>query len=124
MQGDHFENFFQPRLAAHGYDGVFKSKTRDALGDNPNAIDGCAIFFRRDRFALMEQYSIEFNEAARQFLERSHHVADKKAALRRLLKVGGVVDELLGVQRLPSYLINVMVSDSGQCCFGGSTRGA
>ncbi len=87
VQGDHFENFFQPRLAAHGYDGVFKSKTRDALGDNPNAIDGCAIFFRRERFALTEQYSIEFNEAARQFMERSHHpVSDKKAALRRLLK--------------------------------------
>jgi mRNA deadenylase 3'-5' endonuclease subunit Ccr4 len=56
VQGDHFENFFQPRLAAHGFDGVFKPKTRDALGDNPNAVDGCAIFFRRDRFALIEQY--------------------------------------------------------------------
>jgi CCR4-NOT transcription complex subunit 6 len=87
VQGDHFENFFQPQLAKHGYEGVFKSKTRDALGDNPNAIDGCAIFFRRERFALMEQYSIEFNEAARQFMDRNHgHVSDKKAGLRRLLK--------------------------------------
>ena len=59
VQGDHFENFFQPRLNALGFEGVFKPKTRDALGDNPNAIDGCAIFFRRDRFSLTEQYSIE-----------------------------------------------------------------
>jgi CCR4-NOT transcription complex subunit 6 len=65
---------------------VFKPKTRDAMGDNPNAIDGCAIFFRRERFALTEQYSIEFNEAARQHIERNPHLPDKKSALRRLMK--------------------------------------
>jgi hypothetical protein len=38
------------------YDGIFKRKTRDGLNDDPNAIDGCATFYRRERFALMEQY--------------------------------------------------------------------
>jgi len=42
-------------------------------------MDGCAIFYKTDRFALTEQYGIEFNEAARQ-------QSSDQQALRRLLR--------------------------------------
>lgn len=32
-------------------------------------MDGCAIFYKETKFALMEQYSIEYNEAARQHVD-------------------------------------------------------
>ena len=81
VQSNHFETFFQPQLSKQGYDGIFKRKTRDAGNDSAGnqMIDGCATFYKRDRFALMEQYGIEFNEAARQ------HTANR-TQLRRLLK--------------------------------------
>ena len=81
VQSNHFDQFFQPQLSKHGYDGIFKRKTRDAGNDSAGnqMIDGCATFYKRDRFALMEQYGIEFNEAARQ------HTANR-TQLRRLLR--------------------------------------
>lgn len=78
VQANHFETFFQPALDKAGYDGVYKKKTRENV-DNPESVDGCAIFFKRNRFALVEQYGIEFNEAARLHFNDRH-------SLRRLLK--------------------------------------
>jgi hypothetical protein len=81
VQANHFDSFFQPQLSKHGYDGIFKKKTRDAGNDSAGnqMIDGCATFYKRERFALMEQYGIEFNEAARQ------HTGNR-TQLRRLLR--------------------------------------
>merc|ERR1712045_362435 len=67
VQNNHFEDFFHPHLSKEGYEGIFKRKTR---GENSTRsdletqqqkktqqkMDGCAIFYRKDRFALMEQY--------------------------------------------------------------------
>jgi len=64
-----------------------------ANGENANFMDGCAIFYKRDRFALLEQYGIEFNEAARQ-------QSSDQQALRRLLRdniaLVVVLEELIG----------------------------
>ena len=35
--------------------GVFKRKTREAVGDLQSMIDGCAIFFKTERYSLLEQ---------------------------------------------------------------------
>ena len=83
VQIDHYENTFKPKMGELGYEGLFKPKTRD---DNPTAIDGSAIFYRKSKFVLKDQYSIEYNEAARQHVEYGTFAADKKAILRRLLK--------------------------------------
>jgi mRNA deadenylase 3'-5' endonuclease subunit Ccr4 len=64
VQANHFEKFFHPQLVARGYEGIYKRKTRDSHGEDPDAIDGCALFYRRDRFALLEQYGIEFVSGA------------------------------------------------------------
>lgn len=92
VQTEHFNAFFQPQLAAMGYDGCFKAKTRDAPiwsidtsttgsnGTGSGSIDGCATFYRRDRFMLHEKHEIEFNDV----VKRSGFT--DKRVLRRLMK--------------------------------------
>ena len=63
VQADHFNTSLYHDLLAAGYDGVFKAKTRVSMG-REGRIDGCALFFRKSRFALHEKYVIEFNDAA------------------------------------------------------------
>eukprot|EP00190_Bangiopsis_sp_CCMP1999_P005188 CAMPEP_0198734956 /NCGR_PEP_ID=MMETSP1475-20131203/56188_1 /TAXON_ID= ORGANISM="Unidentified sp., Strain CCMP1999" /NCGR_SAMPLE_ID=MMETSP1475 /ASSEMBLY_ACC=CAM_ASM_001111 /LENGTH=577 /DNA_ID=CAMNT_0044498527 /DNA_START=336 /DNA_END=2066 /DNA_ORIENTATION=- len=63
VQADHFESYLQPVLSQLGYDGTFKSKTREAMGKR-GKIDGCATFWLRERFQLREQHDVEFNTLA------------------------------------------------------------
>lgn len=93
VQCNHFEEFFQPMLSDKGYDGIFKQKTRDVRGMEAKKIDGCAIFYKKDRFALMEQYHVEFNEAAKNMIEQQrqssqhrYHTKKLDKYLRRLCK--------------------------------------
>lgn len=63
VQADHFESFLLPELQALGYDGLYKQKTRESMGME-GRVDGCALFYLRGRFNLLEKYVIEFNDAA------------------------------------------------------------
>jgi CCR4-NOT transcription complex subunit 6 len=64
VQADHFENTFQQIMSDLGYDGLFKQKTRESMGQH-GKVDGCAMFWKRSKFMLVENYTIEFNECAR-----------------------------------------------------------
>ncbi|CAM6103432.1 unnamed protein product [Calypogeia fissa] len=86
VQSDHFEEFFAPELEKHGYAAVYKKKTAEVYTGTVYAIDGCATFFRRDRFSLVKKYEVEFNKAAQSLTEALVPTASKKAALSRLLK--------------------------------------
>ncbi|XP_009628616.1 carbon catabolite repressor protein 4 homolog 1-like [Nicotiana tabacum] len=86
VQSDHFEEFFAPELDKHGYQALFKRKTAEVFGGNINTIDGCATFFRRDRFAHVKKYEVEFNKAAQSLTEALVPSAQKKTALSRLVK--------------------------------------
>ena len=81
VQADHFENFLEPELAKYNYAGLYKCKTREFMGQY-GKMDGCAIFYRRDKFQLAPNGSteVEFNSIARQ-----RHSNDKRL-LNRLLK--------------------------------------
>mmetsp|Transcript_27630 Transcript_27630/g.41817 ORF Transcript_27630/g.41817 Transcript_27630/m.41817 type:complete len:627 (+) Transcript_27630:294-2174(+) len=63
VQADHYENHLYAALSDQGYEGVFKQKTRQSMG-LAGKVDGCALFWRRTKFVLVESYSIEFNELA------------------------------------------------------------
>ena len=63
MQADHYKSFLEPELRRLGYDGVYKQKTREAMGQE-GKVDGCAIFYKRDRFVLQETHALEFNHVA------------------------------------------------------------
>ncbi|CAI0402440.1 unnamed protein product [Linum tenue] len=86
VQNDHFEEFFAPELDKHGYQALYKRKTNEVYTGNPNTIDGCATFFRRDRFSHVKKYEVEFNKAAQSLTEALVPSAQRKTALNRLVK--------------------------------------
>ncbi|KAK6124611.1 hypothetical protein DH2020_041652 [Rehmannia glutinosa] len=86
VQSDHFEEFFGPELDKHGYQAIFKRKSAEVFGGNVNNVDGCATFFRRDRFSHVKKYEVEFNKAAQSLTDALVPSAQKKTALNRLVK--------------------------------------
>ncbi|GLT96229.1 hypothetical protein SLE2022_138700 [Rubroshorea leprosula] len=86
VQNDHFEEFFAPELDKHGYQALYKRKTNEVYSENPLTIDGCATFFRRDRFSHVKKYEVEFNKAAQSLTDFAIPSTQKKAALNRLVK--------------------------------------
>ncbi|OVA20690.1 Endonuclease/exonuclease/phosphatase [Macleaya cordata] len=85
VQSDHFEEFFAPELDKHGYQALYKKKTAEVYSGT-YAIDGCATFFRRDRFSHVKKYEVEFNKAAQSLTDAVVPLTQKKTALNRLLK--------------------------------------
>ncbi|XP_074579423.1 carbon catabolite repressor protein 4 homolog 1-like isoform X1 [Curcuma longa] len=114
VQNDHFEEFFAPELDKHGYQALYKKKTSEVYfhiafiiffhvlasiqlcpmtqildqiySGNPNTVDGCATFFRRDRFSHVKKYEVEFNKAAQSLTDIAIQAGQKKVALNRLVK--------------------------------------
>ncbi|CAD5179806.1 unnamed protein product, partial [Musa acuminata subsp. malaccensis] len=86
VQHDHFEEFFAPEFDKHGYQAFYKKKTSEVYGGNPNTVDGCATFFRRDRFSHVKKYEVEFNKAAQSLTDVAMAAGQKKVALSRLIK--------------------------------------
>jgi len=91
VQANQFKSFFLPKLSAEGFDGVFKRKTRESRSNDPDAVDGCAIFFDRKRFALRERHDIDFNQIAEM------HFHDPQI-LRRMFK--GNIAQILVLEEL------------------------
>ncbi|XP_024974206.1 carbon catabolite repressor protein 4 homolog 1-like isoform X2 [Cynara cardunculus var. scolymus] len=86
VQSDHFEEFFAPELDKHGYQALYKKKTAEVFNGSIMTIDGCATFFRRDRFSHVKKYEVEFNKAAQSLTDALVPSAQKKTALNRLVK--------------------------------------
>ncbi|XP_068342434.1 carbon catabolite repressor protein 4 homolog 1-like [Pyrus communis] len=86
IQSDHFEEFFAPELDKHGYQALYKRKTNEVYNGNTQTIDGCATFFRRDRFSHVKKYEVEFNKAAQSLTDAMIPSNQKKSALNRLVK--------------------------------------
>lgn len=58
VQSNHYTDFLQPELAKAGYTAIYKKKTMEIYTGNAYAIDGCATFFKKDRFALVKKYEV------------------------------------------------------------------
>ncbi|KAL6649281.1 hypothetical protein ACP70R_013505 [Stipagrostis hirtigluma subsp. patula] len=86
VQNNHFEEFFAPELDKHGYQALYKKRTTEVYTGSPETIDGCATFFRRDRFSHVKKYEVEFNKAAQSLTDAIIPAAQKKLALTRLIK--------------------------------------
>jgi CCR4-NOT transcription complex subunit 6 len=89
VQADHYETHLYNALSEHGFEGVYKQKTRASMG-LAGKVDGCALFWRRSKFHLVESYSIEFNELAQrqatQVLGMNPRSEECMAYLNRLSK--------------------------------------
>jgi len=81
VQCDHYKEFLEPEFRAAGYEGVYKQKTRESMGQD-GKMDGCAILYRKSRFVLVEKHALEFNHVA---MSRAKQFKSDKA-LQCLLK--------------------------------------
>ncbi|XP_027147983.1 carbon catabolite repressor protein 4 homolog 1-like isoform X1 [Coffea eugenioides] len=69
VQSDHFKNFFEPEFAKLGYSAIYKRKTKEVYSANEYVIDGCATFFRHDRFKIVIKYEVEYDKMALPVIE-------------------------------------------------------
>lgn len=88
VQSDHFTEFLQPELTKAGYMGIYKKKTTEIFTGSAYTIDGCATFFKAERFHLVKKYEVEFNKAAISLADQMTNPQQKKQTMNRLLKVG------------------------------------
>ena len=112
IQADHYENHVYATLSDAGYEGCYKQKTRQSMG-LAGKVDGCALFWKRSRFHLVESYSIEFNEVAQrqatQVLGLSLRTEEGAAFVNRLSKDNVaqlVVLEFIQNARTPTRDVN------------------
>ncbi|KAH9487940.1 CCR4-NOT transcription complex subunit 6 [Bulinus truncatus] len=67
VETEQYYSMFFPELAGHGYDGIFlpKSRVRTMNSDKEKkSVDGCAIFFKKNKFEKVNEYQIEFSQLA------------------------------------------------------------
>lgn len=65
VQCNHYHELYLPWFTHLGYQGVYKKRTGNQKAD------GCAIFFRKEKFTLLESISIEFCQP-HTFLDRDN----------------------------------------------------
>ncbi|KAF8149473.1 Endonuclease/exonuclease/phosphatase [Crassisporium funariophilum] len=63
-----FEDYFTVHLGKEGYDGVYWPKSRHKTMNETDRrqVDGCATFYKRDKYKLVEKQLVEFSAAAMQ----------------------------------------------------------
>ncbi|XP_055941116.1 CCR4-NOT transcription complex subunit 6-like isoform X3 [Argiope bruennichi] len=66
VETEQFYRYFKPELKKEGYDGIFSPKSRaKTMSENERKhVDGCAIFFKTDKFTLVKDHLMEFNQLA------------------------------------------------------------
>ncbi|SAM82828.1 related to CCR4-transcriptional regulator involved in carbon catabolite repression [Ustilago bromivora] len=65
---EQFEDYFLHHLSQQDYEGVFypKSRARTMRDEEKRRVDGCAIFYKTDKYQLIEKQLVEFNQIALQ----------------------------------------------------------
>jgi CCR4-NOT transcription complex subunit 6 len=67
VQADALESYIMPAMTAAGYTGLYKQKTREAMGAE-GKVDGCALFIQAERLHIAQYGVIEFNDASEALL--------------------------------------------------------
>lgn len=62
VSGFSYFNVWLPAMRMAGYEGIFKQKgsAKDVPPSHVGNIDGCATFWRRDQFGLLEEWAFEY----------------------------------------------------------------
>lgn len=65
---EQYEDYFLHHLSQQDYEGVFypKSRARTMRDDERRRVDGCAIFYKSNKYQLIEKQLVEFNQIALQ----------------------------------------------------------
>ncbi|ORY31627.1 Endonuclease/exonuclease/phosphatase [Naematelia encephala] len=63
---EQYADFFYPELKEHGYEGSHypRTRARTMSPEEAKVVDGCATFWKSDRFNLIETQVVEFNQIA------------------------------------------------------------
>jgi CCR4-NOT transcription complex subunit 6 len=63
---DSFNEFFSPKLSYNNWKGAFwpKSRAKTMTEDNAKMVDGCATFYRVDRYYLLDKHLLDFSHYA------------------------------------------------------------
>ncbi|KAJ0019843.1 hypothetical protein NQD34_007412 [Periophthalmus magnuspinnatus] len=66
VETEQYYTFFLETLKERGYDGYFCPKSRAKLVSEQERkhVDGCAVFFKTDKFTLVQKHTVEFNQVA------------------------------------------------------------
>ncbi|KAF4077272.1 hypothetical protein AMELA_G00206120 [Ameiurus melas] len=66
VETEQYYNFFLVELKEHGYEGFFspKSRARTMSESDRKHVDGCAIFYKTEKFSLVQKHTVEFNQLA------------------------------------------------------------
>lgn len=83
VQINHYHNFLKRAMEEHGYSGLFKAKTCEVCAGDEYVTDGCATFFRSDRFSCVKKYEVEFKKAAKSTAK--HCVEPQKSIIEQRL---------------------------------------
>lgn len=79
VETEQFYNFFLPELQKDGYDGIFSPKSRaKTMSENERRhVDGCAIFYQTNKFSLLTDHLVEFNQLAMANAEGSDNMLNR-----------------------------------------------
>lgn len=63
-----YDEFFAPLMHTYGYAGVYyaKSRVKTMRDEEKRRVDGCAVFYKRAKFHLVDKYVIEYGTACLQ----------------------------------------------------------
>ncbi|KAA0717286.1 CCR4-NOT transcription complex subunit 6-like [Triplophysa tibetana] len=66
VETEQYHTFFLDTLKDRGYDGFFCPKSRAKLVSEQERkhVDGCAVFFKSDKFTMVQKHTVEFNQVA------------------------------------------------------------
>uniref|UniRef100_A0A4W5Q6T3 poly(A)-specific ribonuclease n=1 Tax=Hucho hucho TaxID=62062 RepID=A0A4W5Q6T3_9TELE len=66
VETEQYYALFLETLKDHGYDGYFCPKSRAKLVSEQERkhVDGCAVFFKTEKFTLVQKHTVEFNQVA------------------------------------------------------------
>ncbi|EME39968.1 hypothetical protein DOTSEDRAFT_74737 [Dothistroma septosporum NZE10] len=66
MDGENYNDFFRPQLAAYDYKAVFtpKSRAQTMAEKEAKSVDGSAIFFKNSKYILLDKQVINFSREA------------------------------------------------------------
>lgn len=79
VETEQFYQFFLPELKKDNYEGIFspKSRAKTMSKNDRKHVDGCAIFYKGNKFTMMRHYLFEFNQLAMLNAEGSDHMLNR-----------------------------------------------
>lgn len=79
VETEQYRLLFQPELKALGYSSIFspKSRAKTMNEEDRKYVDGCAIFWKSDKFEMEREQLIEFTQVAIQKAQHSDHMLNR-----------------------------------------------